>query len=108
MLATALRKEGHHVSRVNLNGGDWLDWRIDGAVHYRGKADGWSDWLRAHIQNEAITDIVLFGELRPRHRAAIALAAELSLRVFEFEEGYLRPNHVTIDQWVNGEKARIS
>jgi capsular polysaccharide export protein len=104
MLATALRASGHRVSRINLNGGDWLDWRIGDAVNYRGTAEGWADWLRAYLQRKAVTDIVLFGELRPRHRAAIALATELSLPLFEFEEGYLRPNHVTVEKCVAGSK----
>jgi capsular polysaccharide export protein len=104
ILGEALRGKGHKVSRINMNGGDWLDWRIGSAVSYRGKADGWPEWLRVHVIENEITDIILFGELRPRHRAAMMLAAELSLRVFEFEEGYLRPNHVTIDQWGGGQK----
>ncbi len=104
MLAQALRKQGCHTSRINLNGGDWLDWRIGNATAYRGSANGWADWLRQYLTENAVTDIVLFGELRPRHHMAISLAAELGMQLFEFEEGYLRPNHVTIQRWIAGHR----
>lgn len=104
MLGEALREAGHRVSRVNFNGGDWFDWRIGDAVNYHGRAGGWADWLRSYLTAHKVTDIVLFGELRPHHRAAIALAAEMPLQLFEFEEGYLRPNHVTVERWLNGSK----
>ena len=104
MLALALRNHGHRVSRINLNGGDWLDWRIGDATSYRGSADGWADWLRRYLRENDVTDIVLFGELRPRHHIAITLAAELDVQLFEFEEGYLRPNHVTIQRWIVGQR----
>lgn len=106
MLAKALRAAGHRASRINLNGGDWMDWRIGDAVNYRGRAENWHDWLRAYLISQDVTDIVLFGELRPRHRAAIMLATELSIQLFEFEEGYLRPNHVTVERWLEGSKDR--
>lgn len=104
MLALALRQAGHRASRVNFNGGDWTDWRIGDATNYRGTAGHWADWLRTTIISEGVTDIVLFGELRPRHQVAIELATELSVQLFEFEEGYLRPNHVTVERWLQGTK----
>ena len=35
-LGEALQARGHCVTRVNLCGGDWMDWRA-GAVNYRGR-----------------------------------------------------------------------
>jgi capsular polysaccharide export protein len=104
MLAQALRTYGHRASRINLNGGDWLDWRIGDAVSYRGRADSWADYLRRYVTENGVTDIILFGELRPRHHSAFALAQDLGLQLFEFEEGYLRPNHVTVQRWVGGQR----
>lgn len=104
MLARDLRNEGQRISRINLNGGDWFDWRIGDALSYRGRASGWAVWLRRYLQENHVTDIVLFGELRPRHQTAINLAAELGIQIFEFEEGFLRPNHVTIQRWIAGER----
>ena len=102
LLAKQLRAHGHRASRINLNGGDQFDWRIGDAVSYRGTADAWPNWLRHYLIENGATDIVLFGELRPRHRAAMMIAAELHLQLFEFEEGYLRPNHVTVQRWIDG------
>lgn len=105
MLATTLRGAGHRASRINFNGGDWLDWRIGDSVRYGGDMAGWKNWLCTYLKAERVTDLALFGELRPLHRAAISVAAEAGLRVYEFEEGYLRPNHVTIERWDAGRKA---
>jgi capsule polysaccharide modification protein KpsS len=46
---------------------------------------------------------MLFGDCRPYHQAAIKRAKTLGIEVVVFEEGYLRPNHVTMEMGgVNG------
>jgi capsular polysaccharide export protein len=104
MLAKALVAAGHNVSRINLNGGDWLDWQQKGSINFRGNIERWPGWLQAFLQKQAVTDIILFGEFRPHHRAAMEIAEKLSLRLYAFEEGYLRPDHVTLEYFVSGEK----
>ena len=47
--------------------------------------------------------IVLFGDGRPMHRAAVEIATRLGLRLQVVEEGYLRPNFITVEaDGVNG------
>lgn len=46
----------------------------------------------------AITDVVLLGDCRPLHKAAIQVARRLQVAVYVFEEGYLRPNWVTLEK----------
>ncbi|CAN5278879.1 capsular biosynthesis protein [soil metagenome] len=102
-LAKRLRASGKRVSRVNFNGGDMLDWRMGGARRYHGGLAHWPDWLESHVHGEAVTDIILFGDCRPLHRAAIEVARRCGVRVHVFEEGYLRPHHVTLERsGVNG------
>jgi capsular polysaccharide export protein len=95
-LARALLAEGHKVSRVHFNLGDWLDWRASGAISHRGRSQDWPVFLQDFVERYHVTDIIGFGACRPMHRAAIQLAQQKSLGVFMFDEGYLRPNHVTM------------
>jgi capsular polysaccharide export protein len=104
MLAKALVAAGHDVSRINLNGGDWLDWKQTGGINFRSNIERWPGWLQAFMQKQAVTDIILFGEFRPHHKAAMEIASKLALRLYAFEEGYLRPDHVTLEYFVAGKK----
>ncbi len=46
---------------------------------------------------------VLFGDCRPIHQQALEIIRPLNLDIFVFEEGYIRPNHITLEQvGVNG------
>ena len=96
-LGAALAAGGHGVHRVNFNGGDWLAWRQPGAVSFRGRRADWPAALERLLLEREITDLVLFGDCRPMHRAAVAAARQLQIQVHVFEEGYIRPDWVTLE-----------
>lgn len=96
-LASHLKGEGHGVHRINFNGGDRVFWSLPGAVDFRGTNGQWPGFLARQLSSWAITDIVLFGDCRLPHRAATRLARSHGIRVHVFEEGYLRPNWVTLE-----------
>lgn len=103
LFGRALRAQGCRVSRICFNGGDVFDWRQRGAHWYRGTLDDWPAWLKRYLSGSNITDIILFGDCRPVHIVARALAAELNIPVHVFEEGYLRPDYATLERdGVNG------
>lgn len=102
-LGHALRDQGYGVARINLNLGDWLFWNIPGAVGYRGRFEDWRGFLSKFMDERGITDLVLFGDGRPYHRVAIATAQLRGVDVHVFEEGYFRPNWITMEAGgVNG------
>lgn len=102
-LGQALAAQGFGVHRVNFHGGDKIFWRAGNAVDYRGGVRGWPTFLEGLLADRAITDMVLFGDCRPLHSAAIEVAAMHGIQVHVFEEGYLRPDFVTIEAGgVNG------
>jgi capsular polysaccharide export protein len=102
-LGQALAERGHAVHRVNFNGGDRAFWRLPGAVDFCGRPEEWPEFLDRLIVDKAISDIILFGDCRPLHRAAIRVAGARSLRVHVVEEGYLRPDWITFEEGgVNG------
>jgi capsular polysaccharide export protein len=102
-LAQALLARGHTVHKVNFNLGDRVFWRGPPATAYRGRAADWADQCARLIRIHRVTDLVLFGDCRPLHQAAIAVATRLGVRVLVAEEGYIRPDWVTFEpHGVNG------
>jgi capsular polysaccharide export protein len=95
-LGAVLRARGHAVRRVNFNGGDAAFWPLPGAIAYRGPPEEWPD-AAASIMADA-SDLVMFGDCRPQHEAAIAVASRLGLRVHVFEEAYIRPGWITLER----------
>lgn len=93
----SLRRDGYGVHKVNFNGGDRLFWRLPNGIDYQGPLDDWSAALERLISDRAITDVVLFGDCRPAHMIAIALCRDLHIPVHVLEEGYIRPDWVTLE-----------
>lgn len=96
-LGRALAARGHAVHRVDFNGGDRLFWRLPGAVAYRGRVRDWPAFLDRLLTEKRVTDLVLFGDSRPLHRAAIAVTRKRDVRVHAVEEGYLRPGWIVFE-----------
>jgi capsular polysaccharide export protein len=96
-LGQALASRAHGVLRVNFNGGDRADWPSLPAVDFRGHIRDWPDFLQDLIDRFRPTDMILHGDCRPVHRVAIALAERDGIVPHVFEEGYLRPNWVTLE-----------
>jgi len=108
-LATELTDRGFRVHKVNLNGGDKLFYKHDGAIDYAGELQHWDAFLERLIINKKIGRIYLYGDCRVYHRIAREVAKRLDVRVFVFEEGYIRPNFITLEEnGVNGHSAMVN
>lgn len=102
MLAQALRARGHRALRININGGDKIDWPGD-ATDYRGTFRNWPLFFDDFVVNHGVTDLILYGDCRPYHTSAHGMARLRGLRVHCMEEGYIRPDFLTLqDDGVNG------
>ncbi|HEV7291550.1 MAG TPA: capsular biosynthesis protein [Devosia sp.] len=105
LLAERLRLEGHAVERINLNGGDRHDWQGQGH-DYTGGTGQWPMFVDDFIRQHDITDLILYGDCRPLHRAAHGIARRRGCRIHVFEEGYIRPDFMTLERdGVNGNSA---
>ena len=78
-LGAALAGRGHGVRRINFHGGDQAFWPLPGSISYRGADRDWPAFVEATIVEEGVTDIILFGDCRPRHRAAVKVAEQLEV-----------------------------
>jgi capsular polysaccharide export protein len=97
-LGRLLRAAGAQVWRVGFNLGDRVFWPGPGYIAFREPQDRWPDRCADLIDRHAITDLVLYGDTRPIHAQAVALARARGLTVHVFEEGYLRPYWVTYER----------
>jgi capsular polysaccharide export protein len=96
-LGQGLIRGGHRVYKVNFNGGDRTYWRLPGGIDYRGTLADWPDALADIILRNAITDVMLFGDCRDHHLSAARVCQRLGVPVHVFEEGYIRPDWVTME-----------
>lgn len=95
---------GHEVYKVNFCGGDILLWLQPGSFNFCGGLNKWSNWFNALLNKIEPTDIMLTGDRRPLHQIAIQLAKLRGIRIYVFEEGYLRPHFITMElNGVNGQ-----
>ncbi|MGK2909373.1 MAG: capsule biosynthesis protein [Sphingobium sp.] len=103
LLGQRMRELGATVHRINFNGGDCIDWPGEGAIDYRGTPTSWPRFIDHFLRDNGITDLMLFGDCRPLHRAAHGMAKLRNINIHVFEEGYIRPDWVTMElDGVNG------
>jgi capsular polysaccharide export protein len=106
-VGAGLRALGHRVSRINLCLGDKLFWRGPGTLDYRGRLADWPGFVGAFLEREGVTDLVLLGEQRPYHRAAIAAAQARGIPVTVTDFGYLRPDWIVLERDGMGPESRF-
>ncbi len=67
------------------------------AINFRGSAQEWPDFVAGVMRDRYVTDLVLFGDCRPYHRVALKVARHAGAIAHIFEEGYIRPNWITLE-----------
>lgn len=105
-LARDLRQAGATVFKINFNAGDWLFYP-SGAHNYRGTMEDWPAFFREQVRAWQIDTVLLFGDCRPIHRAAHTIATEMKLEIGVFEEGYIRPNYITLERFGVNDNSRL-
>lgn len=104
-LARDLEWAGAKVHKINFNGGDWLFFPR-GATRFCGRMDEFGVFLERFCREKRIDVLMLFGDCRPIHKPVRGIADRLGIRVEVFEEGYVRPDYITMEtHGVNGHSA---
>lgn len=104
-LGQAMTDRGVAVHRINISGGDFRDWP-DAQVNFRRRFSEWPAFFDRYLRQNQITDIMLFGDCRPYHVSAHGIAELRDVRTHVLEEGYLRPDWMTLE--LEGVNARSS
>lgn len=96
--AAWLRSRVTAVWKINFNGGDWYYYHDADAVDFLGEVEAWPEFLRNFMQRHQISKVFLFGDCRMYHRLAVEVCRSLQVPVMIFEEGYIRPDFITLEE----------
>lgn len=96
-LSKDLKRYGANVYKVNFNLGDLLFYPFN-AYFYKNDMHAWPEYFSQLCKEHQITHVILFGDCRPIHKSIHAIAQDNHVEICVFEEGYLRPNHVTFER----------
>ena len=91
--------EGAKTYKIGFNAGDWFFSRRKNYVAYRDKRENYSTFIENFLQKEKIDKIFLFGDCRFYQSISIVVAKKLGVDIFVFEEGYIRPNFITMEKY---------
>lgn len=101
-LSRDLQQAGAQVYKIDFNGGDWL-FSPRGSINFRGHLEQWPLFFEHILDQYQIDTVMLFGDCRPIHQIAHKIAAQRKLEIGVFEEGYIRPDFITLEKFgVNG------
>ncbi|QYF86496.1 capsular biosynthesis protein [Brevundimonas sp. PAMC22021] len=101
ILARSLEARGAMVRRMIFNAADAASWRRPGGVVYKPGPEAWTADL-AGVAHD-FTDLIVFGEGGPYNRAVLSQAETLRAHVWVLENGYFRPDWITVERnGVNG------
>lgn len=95
-MAAAIEGAGGEVRRLILNMGDLLDWRRSGGRVHRERLELFRTALPGWIGT--FTDVIVFGDTSAHARAVLDAAREEGLRTWILENGYFRPDWITLER----------
>ncbi|MFN7066021.1 MAG: capsule biosynthesis protein [Aquificaceae bacterium] len=103
-LARYLERLGKIVYKINFNGGDLLTYpTLRRVYNYRDKIESFEYYLKNLIALKKIDVVFLYGDYKPYHKIAIKVCKSLNIPAYVFEEGYIRPNYITLEKHgING------
>ena len=95
--------KNNETYRIGFNKGDEIFSLKNKFFSYKGNKENWKKYIIEFIKSNSIDLIFLFGDCRFYHKVAIEVASVLNVEVYVFEEGYIRPNFITLEKnGVNG------
>ena len=102
-LDTAFQKKGANTYKIGLNMGDQFFSHKNNYTAFRKTPEEWPNFIEDFLQQKKIDKILLFGDCRYYQRIARKTAFEHNIDIYVFEEGYLRPDYITLEKFgVNG------
>lgn len=92
-------KNGANVFRIGFNAGDEYFAKSDHYTGYKDTPENWPVYIKDFLLKNNINKLFVFGDCRFYQKHAIAISKGLNIEVFVFEEGYLRPNFITLEKY---------
>ncbi|MGL4205386.1 MAG: capsule biosynthesis protein [Aeromonadaceae bacterium] len=95
--AAFLKQRGLNVYRIHFNGGDALYRGKGENFDYLGDPKAWPRYLAHFLKQHQIDALFCYGDCRYYHKQAKLIAKRLAIPFWVFEEGYLRPDFITLE-----------
>ena len=99
-LACGFRQAGLSVHKIHFNGGDESYYYQNNALAFSGSPEQWPAFLSQFMRDHNIKLVMAYGDCRFYHHEAKRLCINNGVQYIALEEGYLRPNYITLE--VNG------
>jgi len=93
-----LESLGREAVNVVFNGGDKFYCRKRDYLTFTQTPKEFPTWLKETCQEYDFDTILCFGDCRPLHQVAKRWAQAKGVRFLAFEEGYLRPHFITLEE----------
>ncbi|MGV6989026.1 capsule biosynthesis protein [Testudinibacter sp. P80/BLE/0925] len=95
-----LQSQGKTVYKINFNAGDehFYSNANSNTFAYRESLDQFEEYLHRLCQAEKIGAVVCFGDNRHYHKVAKTVCKALTISYWAFEEGYFRPDYITLEK----------
>jgi len=89
---------GAKTFRIGLNAGDEFFADAKHFTPFKGRIEEWKSFIAQFYKIYSIDMIFVFGDCRFYQNKAIEIAKKDAIRVFVFEEGYVRPDFITLEE----------
>ncbi len=107
-LASRAAADGYDVTKVQFNLADEVLQAGGTVLRYTEPMDNFRAWLDRLCREQRPDTILVFGDRRPVHIDACAVAETLGIKLYALEEGYLRPNFVTFEAGGNNARSPLT
>lgn len=102
-LSYAFQQKGATTFSIGFNMGDQFFAPKSQFTPFRASPEEWTPFIKHFLIQNQIDKVFLFGDCRHYQRIAQIIASTLTIDVYVFEEGYLRPHYITLEKFgVNG------
>ena len=97
-LEKRFKEEGAQTYKIGFNFADYFFSLDSSYTPYRDTPDAWPDFIKLYLLDQKIEMIFLFGDCRYYQVMTAEAAQVLSIELFVFEEGYIRPDYITLER----------
>lgn len=98
-----LKNGAKKVTKINFNAGDDFFYKHPNVIRYNQPFHKLQSFYNKLLDTNQIDAVYLFGDCRFIHRSAIDVFKSRNIPYYVFEEGYIRPNYITLERGgVNG------
>jgi capsular polysaccharide export protein len=106
-LDKTFRKRGAKTYKIAFNAADWFFSNKDNVISYKGTPKFWRTFITDFLDKYKIDKIFIFGDCRFYQKIAVKIAKSLNIEVFVFEEGYVRPNYITLEKYGVNDNSKL-